>query len=413
MQNQVPPINRWYVITLASSTCMLCLAVPNIAMSVLFKEISEDLGLNLVQIGTVWGMIGLGGLLMLLVSGFAVDRLGVKRVITVALILTGIMGASRGLASNFWSLALTNLLFGLGQTFIIVAAVRAASVWFSGRQLGLANGLLATGTALGFTLGAIFSASILSPYLGSWRYVLFLYGAVSVLISLLWLFTVKEPREFISRYSEVKFPFQQMISRVIKDKELWLLGICGLGLLGCTNSITGYLPLYLRNAGWSGISADGTLAVLNIAGTAGAVPLTLLADKIGVRKAVVLPLLIIIFICSAMLAVFNNTMVWLLVIMIGFSRDGCMALILTMNQDKVTGSKHAGTAMGFQQMHFRTGSMIAPPLGNSLAYISMGTPFLLWSAFAAIGAAVLLFVKDTGWMSRKKLDNRFQDSGAL
>ena len=406
MQNENQLTNKWYVLILASSTGMLCVAAPYIAISVLFKEISVDLGLNLVQIGTVWGMASLGGLLVQFIGGIIIDRLGVKRVITVTLMFIGIVGASRGLVVDFWSFTLATLFFGIAWGFGLLIVTRVASVWFSGRQLGFAIGIIGVGFSLGLALGAMVSASVLSPLLGNWRYVMFLYGVIAILLGLLWLLTIREKREYMSIYSEERIPIRQMIANVVSIKELWLMGICGFGLIGCISSIMGYLPLYLREAGWSGTSADGTLAVLNIAAAVGAIPLTLLSDKIGLRKLVVLLSLFILFTCSILLAVFDNVIVWLLSILIGLSREGSTSLILAMNQEKVSGSKHAGTALGFQWMNMRIGGMIAAPLGNSLAGISIGAPFLLWAGFAAAGATALMFVGDTGWRSRKALTNR-------
>ena len=62
------------------------------------------------------------------------------------------------------------------------ATHKAASEWFSGKQLGLANGLLAMGMGVGFTLGAMISATVLSPILGNWRNVMFAYGILAIVI---------------------------------------------------------------------------------------------------------------------------------------------------------------------------------------------------------------------------------------
>ncbi|MCP4403055.1 MAG: hypothetical protein GY801_37835, partial [bacterium] len=50
-------IYRWYILTLAALTHTVAAAMPVMCMPVLFKEISEDLGLSLVQIGSIWGLM--------------------------------------------------------------------------------------------------------------------------------------------------------------------------------------------------------------------------------------------------------------------------------------------------------------------------------------------------------------------
>ena len=46
---------KWYALALAALTHTFVVAIPTMAMPVLFKEISEDLGLSLVQIGAYLG----------------------------------------------------------------------------------------------------------------------------------------------------------------------------------------------------------------------------------------------------------------------------------------------------------------------------------------------------------------------
>ena len=60
---------RWYVLILASVTLGLGLGAPTMCMPVLFKEMSAELGLNLVKVGTIWGVVSLGGFMMLLIGG--------------------------------------------------------------------------------------------------------------------------------------------------------------------------------------------------------------------------------------------------------------------------------------------------------------------------------------------------------
>lgn len=47
------PNSHWYVLTLAALTFTFVCAMPMICMTVLFEEISEDLGLSLVEMGVV------------------------------------------------------------------------------------------------------------------------------------------------------------------------------------------------------------------------------------------------------------------------------------------------------------------------------------------------------------------------
>ena len=186
------PNSRWYVLILAALTCTFTVAMQQICMTVLFKEISEELGLSLVEIGVIWGIPALSGLLVVFVGGLLSDRYGARRVIGIACLLAGLAGALRGIAGDFTSLLLFTFLMGLAIWVIPASVFKTNAAWFSGRPLVIANGAVATGMGLGFTVGSLISATILSPLLGGWQNVLFLYGGISVIASFLWLFTVRE-----------------------------------------------------------------------------------------------------------------------------------------------------------------------------------------------------------------------------
>ena len=64
--------NKWYVLAVAALTNAFAFAAPTMCMPVLFKEISAELSLDLVQVGTIWGMVSLGSVLILLISGIPI-----------------------------------------------------------------------------------------------------------------------------------------------------------------------------------------------------------------------------------------------------------------------------------------------------------------------------------------------------
>jgi len=388
---------RWYVLSLAALTFTFVCAAPIVCMTVLFKEISDDIGLSLVQMGTIWGMPHFAALFVVFLGGLMADRFGARRVLGTTCLLAGLAGAMRGLTGDFTSLAVATFFVGLSTWIIPASVFKTTATWFSGRRLVLANGVVSAGMGLGFTVGAMISATILSPLLGGWENVLFLYGGISFMMGLLWLLTVREPERLGSAGSGGGVPLRQSISNVFPIKAIWLLGLTLLGYAACVQGMIGYLPTYLRDMGWTAASADGTLAAFNGVSTLGAIPLALLSQRLGLRKAILFPVLFITMVGIALLPVVNDTMVWVLMIVVGFARDGFFAICLTMSTEtKGIGVVYAGTAMGLVQTILNSGSIISPPLGNSLADANPGFPFFLWAAFGFLGLVAFYFVKDTG-----------------
>ena len=393
---------RWYILTLGALTHTFAVAMPMMSLPVLFKEISVELDLNLVQIGTVWGMIPLAGIFVVLIGGLLGDRFGVKRTLSTLCFLAGLAGALRGLSGSFISLATTMFLFGILNASIPINVHKVASIWFPGRHLGLANGILSLGMGLGLTAGAMISATILSPLLGGWRNVLLLYGAISIGISILWLLTRSElgQVESPSGYAGTVL-FRQALSRVVRIRGVWFLGLIMLGQVACTTGMIGYLPLYLRGIGWTAASADGALAASNSASMMVAIPMVLLSDKLGSRKTILLAAMLITAIGVGLLSVVGGAMVWVSVIIASIARDGFMAVTITMIMEtEGVGAAYAGTALGLAMTLSRVGGIISPPVGNSLAGINPGLPFIFWAALAAVALFGFHFLKDTGRKQR-------------
>jgi MFS family permease len=394
---------RWFVLILAGLTATLAIAMPAMAMPVLFSEMSQDLGLSLVQIGAIWGTGSLAGLLTGLAGGSIGDRFGPKRTLAIGCLVVGMTGALRGFSTNFATLASTVLLSGLATTTVALNLHKACGAWFSRKHLGLANSAVAAGMALGFMTGSMISATVLSPWLGGWRHVLFFYGGVAALLSVPWALTRAAPSESAPLPSEgAPLPskggtisMRQALSHVVRLRNVWLLGVVLLGVGGCIQGTLGYLPLYLREIGWPPARADAALASFHAISLAAVFPLALLSDRLGSRKKLLVVAVLMFATGVGLLAVADGAIVWVAVLMAGAVRDGFMAIFMTMVTElDGVGARYAGTAMGLTLTLSQMGNLIAPPLGNSLASHDLRLPFAFWAAMALVGFAVFHLVKE-------------------
>jgi predicted MFS family arabinose efflux permease len=277
-----------------------------------------------------------------------------------------------------------------------ISTTKTIGLWFIGRNLGLAMGISAMGMGLGLMLGPMISATILSPLLGGWRGVMYLYGAVAIIIGILWFLFGREPHEADSIAGEsIAEPFRQALSRLIRIKALWLIGFTLLLRMGGIMGMTGYLPLYLREQGWNPASADSTLAVFYGVSTICVVPLSSLSDRLGSRKAILFPALIVPLICFILLPVVDGTLIWVLMILSGIFMDGFMAITATMIiETEGVEPRDFGTAFGITLTISQVGGVIAPPLGNSFASLHPGLPFIFWAALSAAALFTLAPIKE-------------------
>jgi MFS family permease len=365
-------------------------------MPVLFKEISEDLRLSLVQIGTVWGVTSLAGIFLSMFGGHLSDRFRAKALIGVSCLLVGLAGASRGLSYSFFTLSFTVFLVGIVRTAIPISLTKTIGAWFQGPNLGMAMGTSSMGMGLGLMLGPMISATILSPILGGWRGVMYLYGAVAVSMGVLWFLLGREPDQTGSSSRDIiAEPFRQTFSRIIRVKGLWLMGFTLFFRWGGIQGVAGYLPLYLRDQGWAPVSADGTLSVFYGVSLISVIPISSLSDRLGARKAILFPALILTFIGFALLPFVDGILIWVLIIMSGLFIDAFMAIIVTLlYESNWVRPKDYGMALGFTFAISQVGMMIAPPVGNSLASLNPGLPFIFWAALSGAALLTLAFMRE-------------------
>jgi len=379
------------ILLLSGLTATFAAAAPTMALPVLFSEIAEDLGLSLVQIGAVWGTASFAGLFTSLLGGVVGDRFGTRRTLFVACLLLGLAGASRGLSNSLATMTATVFLTGLLTAAIPMNLHKVCATWFTGKRLSRANAVVSGGMALGFMLGSLASAAVLSPWLGGWRHVLYFYGGITILLGVPWAVARAAPHERDSASRAHDAPsIRRALAHVARLRRVWILGVALLGIGGGIQGLLGYLPLYLRGIGWAATSADAALAGFHGISLLAVFPIALLSDHIRSREKVLIAAALVAACGIGLLSVVDGVVIWIAVLAAGVVRDGFMSVfVTTLTEVEGVGAAYAGTALGLALTLYRIGALIAPPLGNSFAAHDPRAPFLLWAGMALLGLAML------------------------
>jgi cyanate permease len=387
---------KWYILALAMLSYGLVTGAARLCLPVLFKEISIDLNLSMVSIGTIWGMDPLAGVFVGIPGGLLADRFGIKRTLVVACLLSGAFCALRRLSNDFATLVSTMFLFGLATSITFVVAPKITAVWFSGKDLGTANALLMVSMSVFSMIATMLSATTLSPWLGGWRVVMLVWGLPAVLIGVLWWITGREPRKGeIPETTIMKVPFQQAFSKVIRIREVWIFGLVMLTFMGSMTGMSGYLAIYLRNIGWSNVGADTAVTVASASSLVGIFPVVLLANRLRSHQRVFILCMIMLGASLAAIPFVGRSGLWPLLIFNGFLRSGAAALTNTLIFEiKGVGGTYGGTALGLASTLGMLGAFGAPPLGNQLASLSPGTPFIFWSILPLITLPLFLLIRE-------------------
>ena len=384
---------KWIVLTISTFTFTFVMAIPQMSLPVLFDEISAELDLSLVQVGWIWGVGSMLGILMGLIGGPVGDRFGPRRTLAAACLLIGIAGAARGLSNSFTMLTLTTLITGLAYWSIPMNVHKALGIWFPKEQLGMANGVVAVGMALGYLLGSLLAATVFSPILGGWRNVLFVYGAVAIVFSMLWWYS-QEKEGVAGQQRNQMITFRKAIGHVMRLRNVWMLCIATAGVIGCVYGMLGFLPLHLRNLGWDPAIADSTLASFHAVSMLFTIPIALLSDRVGSRRGVLMASALLIGTGTGLLGFSSGVLISVAVLIAGISRDGFMAITMTaIIEEKGIGPRFAGSAIGLNMSVIGISGFFAPPFGNWLARFGTALPFLFWASLVFLGFTGYLFMR--------------------
>jgi MFS family permease len=383
---------RWVMLALCALTPLLVVTLPNMSLPPLFATIGDDLGLSLVEIGTIWGMMMFTGIFFAAIGGTLGDRFGSRATLVVVCLLAGLVGMLRAFAVDFATLLAASLVFGVFQIIIPIMVFKVARQWFPPEQLGMASGVISAGFASGLMLGPLLSTSVILPALGGWREVLLLYGGIAIVLSVVWL-VVHPPTPESGPDRKPPIPLRDSLRHVMRLRDLWILGLAGLGISACFQGFTGYLPTYLKAIGWAELDADRALAVFFMTSLTAVVPLSILSDRLHLRRGFLIVAALVLSTGIGSLTFVEGALIVLVIAATGVVFDALMAIhSATILEVDGVGHLYAGTALGFIMMIRAVGGAFSPPIGNSLASIGLSLPFLFWGSMGMFAVLVFIFL---------------------
>ena len=163
---EAPPWYRWLVLVLIS-TAMFGNYYIYDSISPLADVLKQQLGFSDSDIGLLNAIYSIPNIIMVLVGGIIIDRIG-TRISTALFALLCLLGAAVTVASGQLEVMATGrLIFGLGAESLIVAVTTAIAKWFRGRELSFAFGVNLTIARLG-SFAALNSPSWASDLYASW-----------------------------------------------------------------------------------------------------------------------------------------------------------------------------------------------------------------------------------------------------
>ncbi len=321
-QKKIEPPNhfRWSVLLFVSMAMFANYYVFD-ALNPVCPLLESELGFTQSQIGLLDTAYNVAALIVLLIGGIIIDRIGTKRSIVIFAFIAALGGLFIALFPSHIGMMIGRFVLGVGSEPLIVAATTILGKWFKAKQLSFAMAINLSIARLG-SVAADNSRNIVGELFTSWQPPLLLAASVGILCILGGLIYAILEHKAENKYSlglaaqTDKLVWKDMFKF---DKQYWLIvGLC----------VTFYSAIFPFRRFANIIFIDmhsvspETAAFLN-----GLLPLTamfatplfgLTVDYIG-RRALLLTVGAFFLIPSFLLVAYAHLPIWMPVAMLGIS----------------------------------------------------------------------------------------------
>jgi len=174
-----PAPYRWLVLVVISLAMFGNYYVYD-AVSPIADLLKEQLGFSDSNIGLLNAIYSFPNIVMVLIGGIIIDRIGVKKATLLFGVLCFVGAVVTVVSGSLTMMATGRLIFGLGAESLIVSVTTAIAKWFKGKELSFAFGVNLTIARLGSFL-ALNSPTWARPAFENWQWPLLISVAFGTL----------------------------------------------------------------------------------------------------------------------------------------------------------------------------------------------------------------------------------------
>ena len=369
------------------------------SMAPLVAPITAELGISHGAMGTVLGAWPLVYIASSLPAGALLDRMGPRRSIMLCTVLITLSGILRGLADDYLSMFLAVAVFGLGGPLISIGAPKVVSLWFEGKERGLAMGFYISGPAIGSIMSLSLTNSVLMPFFdGNWRAVMLVYAGVTIVCGVLWVLVSshRASRTMERRIAaEPRRPQVQVFGKLLAEPAVRLILVMSIGTFAFNHGLNNWLPEILRTGGMAAATAGYWASIPSAVGIFAALAIPRFATE--QRRLLILGLLIVAAgIATMLLHLSAGPLLALGLMCQGVSRGAMMAvLILVLVESRGVDSRNAGAAGGLFFSAAEVGGVLGPVLVGTIHDLTGGFAASLYmmTVICAILLALLAWLR--------------------
>lgn len=257
-------------------------------------HIISELGVTRAQYGLLFSYYSLPNLLMVLLGGILLDRVGIRKagMLFVSLCVVGVLMTAFGGSRSFQLMLWGRLLYGIGAESLSVTQIKVLSKWFRGKEFAFAMGLYITLVRLG-NFASLNLGTPLQSWSGNWRLALWVAFGAIVLSFVVYTLYVRLDKVKATAFRE-RGPEVATDKFVLRDAFKFKRSYWFVNLL-CVTFYSGVLPfvafskIFLQSKYEFSAAQASFIGSLLFVATMVCTPLFgILVDKIGKRASIMI-----------------------------------------------------------------------------------------------------------------------------
>lgn len=328
--------------------------LARVAPGVMHRSLQHDFGINEAGFGILTASFYIPYIMMQLPVGLAVDRVSIRKLLTIMALITALGCCVFGLAGSLMTASVGRMMIGFSAAFAFISTLRLATAWFPPAMLGLLAGLTQALGMLGASAGEA-PVSILVAAV-EWRHTMLIIAFLFIALAILLFRFIRDDPSGSAAY-EVKPESQvgilKSLTVILSCRQTWINALYA-GFLFAPTAVIGesFGPAYLQyGRGLSAHAAAFATGLIFIGWGIGGPLSGWLSDKIGRRKPIMIASAWIGLVLSTVIVFcphISQSMAYGLLFLFGFTNTGvaiAYAVSTEIQPRNVVGSSIAFTNM--------------------------------------------------------------------
>lgn len=261
--------------------------LARVAPGVMHRSLQHDFGISEAGFGILTASFYIPYIVMQMPVGLAVDRVSIRKLLTIMALITAFGCCVFGLAGNLITASVGRMLIGFSAAFAFISTLRLATAWFPPAMLGLLAGLTQALGMLGASAGEAPVSFLVAAV--EWRHTMLIVAGLFVALAILLYRFIRDDPKGSAAYDvkhERKLGLIESLKITLSCRQTWINALYA-GFLFAPTAVIGesFGPAYLQfGRGLSAHAAAFATGLIFIGWGIGG-PLTgWLSDKIGRRK---------------------------------------------------------------------------------------------------------------------------------